>query len=90
MRQAVRPNPRKTPQSRTVQNAAPVKGWMSQENYAEAEEQSAVILRNMFPEADAVRVRRGCVSVATGITGVVETLLNYTSADYSLLLSAEV
>jgi len=88
MRQPARPNPNKTPPTRTVQDPAPTKGWMSQENFAEADPQSAVILRNMFPEADAVRVRRGCVLYASGMTGIVETLLVYTSASASRLFAA--
>lgn len=88
MRQPARPNPRKTPPTRTVQSAAPTKGWMSQENFAEADPESAVILRNMFPEADAIRVRRGCVLYATGLSGIVETLLIYTSASAGRFFAA--
>ena len=88
MRQPARPNPNKTPPTRTVQAAAPTKGWMSQENFAEADPESAVILRNMFPEADSVRVRRGCVLYSSGLGGLVHTLMPYTSANDSELFAA--
>jgi len=88
MRKALRANPNKTPPTRTVQEASPVKGWMSQKNFADADPQSALILRNMFPEADAVRVRRGCVRHASGLGGIVETLMPYTSASASKLFAA--
>src|SRR6185369_486578 len=88
MRQALRANRNKTPTARTAQEASPVKGWMSQKNLADADPQSAVILRNLFPEADAVRVRRGCIRHASGMTGIVETLMPYTSASASKLFAA--
>lgn len=76
MRQAVRSNPRRVPQAKTTQEGAPVKGWMSRESIAEADPLSAVILQNMFPEAEAVRARRGFITHAT-ITGNVYSLLRY-------------
>lgn len=81
MRQAIRQNRSKAPKSYTAQEAAPVKGWMSQENYAEAEPMSAVIMQNMFPEADAVRARRGHIQHAVGLAGTVQTLLCYVTTD---------
>ncbi len=88
MRQALRANPKKAPPTFTVQMPAPVKGWMSQANFAEADEQSAVILTNMFPEADAVRARRGHTSFATGMSGAVQSLLRYVPAGTAALFAA--
>lgn len=88
MRRAVRANPAKTPPTKTIQEPAPTKGWMSQENFAEADPQSAVILKNMFPEADAVRARRGHVSFATGMSGTIETILPYVGASLGKLFAA--
>lgn len=61
---------------------------MSQENFAEADPQSAVILTNMFPEADAVRARRGHTSFATGMSGAVTSLLRYVPAGTAALFAA--
>jgi hypothetical protein len=88
MRQALRANPGKAPPTFTIQESAPVKGWMSQENFAEAEPQSAVILTNMFPEADAVRARRGHTSFATGMSGSVSSLLRYVPQGTGALFAA--
>ena len=57
MRNAVRANAGRVPQGRTIQFPAPVKGWMTQESPVDAEEQSALILDNFFPDP-GVRVRR--------------------------------
>jgi hypothetical protein len=65
--------------SRNVTMPAPVKGWSSQYSLAEAEPQTAVILDNIFPESDAVRMRRGCTSQATGIGASVDSVFAYTS-----------
>lgn len=66
--------------SMTYAIPAPVKGWSSQTSIAHAEAQTAIVLDNMFPESDSVRVRRGCTSQSTGIGGSVDSLLTYTSA----------
>lgn len=58
---------------------APVKGWTSQKSLAEAEPDTAVVLDNFFPEADAVRARRGCTSQATGIGAAVDSVFAYSS-----------
>jgi hypothetical protein len=88
MRKALRANPQKKPPTYTAQEPAPVKGWMSQENFAEADPQSAVILTNMFPEADAVRARRGHSSHATGMSGAITSLLRYVPTGTAALFAA--
>ena len=88
MRKALRANVAKKPPTFTIQEPSPVKGWMSQENFAEADPQSAVILTNMFPEADAVRARRGHTSFATGMSGAVQSLLRYVPASTGALFAA--
>ena len=67
---------------------APVKGWSSKNSIAQAEPQTAVIMQNMFPESDAVRVRRGTTSQSTGIGSSVDSLLVYNSATGSKKLFA--
>lgn len=88
MRQALRANPQKKPPTFTVQEEAPVGGWTSQESFAEAEEGTAVILTNMFPEADAIRARRGTTEHATGLGADVTSLLRFVSATASKLFGA--
>lgn len=88
MRQALRANPKKAPPTFTIQEPSPVKGWTSQENFAEADPASAVILTNMFPEADAVRARRGMTSFATGMSGAVQSLLRYVPQGTGALFAA--
>ena len=88
MRTAVRNNPQKVPKSLTTQMPAPTKGWTSQESPVEAEEGTAIILDNWFPEAEGIRIRRGYSSYATGFTGSVQTLMTYTSGTQTLQFAA--
>lgn len=88
MRKAVRPNPQRTPKSLTQQVSAPLKGWSSEDSPVDAEEGTALVLDNWFPEAESLRLRRGYTSHATGMTGAVESLLFYTSSTASKLFAA--
>lgn len=87
MRRPVRPNPSRVPRSLTVQIEAPVKGWTSESSPVNAEEGTALILENWFPEAEGIRLRRGYTEHATGMTGAVETVLVYTSASDSKMFA---
>jgi hypothetical protein len=60
---------------------------MTQESPVNAEEESALLLDNFFPEPQGVRVRRGYTSHATGMSGNVESLLVYTSASASKMFA---
>jgi hypothetical protein len=86
-RRAVRPNPQRTPKSLTTQIAAPLKGWSSESSPVEAEEGTALVLDNWFPESEGIRLRRGYAEHAAGMTGDIETLLAYTSASASALFA---
>lgn len=88
MRTAVRNNPQKIPKSLTKQMAFPVKGWTSQDSPVEAEEGTALIMDNWFPEAEGGRLRRGFASHATGMVGDVQTIMVYTSASDSTMFAA--
>jgi roadblock/LC7 domain-containing protein len=88
LRQALRANPSKKAPTFTMTIPAPVKGWMARESLAEAEEDSAVVLTNFFPEADVVRARRGSHEHATGLGASVTSLLRYISASTSKLFAA--
>lgn len=86
-RRPVRDNPQKTPKSLTTQIAAPIKGWSSETSPVDAEEGTALIMDNWFPEPESIRLRRGYASHGTGMVGDVETLLVYTSASASAMFA---
>ena len=56
---------------------APVGGWNARDSFAEMGPTDAVTLLNYFPRTTAVELRFGYTRWATGITGQVETLINY-------------
>lgn len=66
----------------------PVGGWDTRQALADMPKENAVILDNLFPSTDKVTVRRGSTSFATGMTGAVESLLEYTAVDGSAELYA--
>lgn len=88
MRKALRSNPQRMPKSVTQQVPFPVKGWASEESPMEAEEGTALILDNWFPEAESGRLRRGYADHATGMSADINTLLVYTSASASKMFAA--
>lgn len=55
----------------------PVGGWDGRESLADMPENHAVKMENYFPSTDKVTVRRGHTSHATGMTGDVESLIEY-------------
>jgi len=55
----------------------PVGGWDTRESLADMPETHAVILDNWFPSTDKVTVRRGNTSHATGMSGSIESLIEY-------------
>ena len=63
--------------SRTASVSAPVTGWNARDPLAEMKQTDAVILDNFFCTPYDVRVRYGCSSWATGLSGTVETLASY-------------
>ena len=76
------------PLVKTTTLQAPVKGWASEDSDMEAEEGTAVILDNFFPEATVCRVRRGYESFATGVGGEIRTLMSYVSGTTQKLFAA--
>jgi hypothetical protein len=56
---------------------APVGGLNARDSVANMPASDALILDNIFPERSWVEVRRGYTSHATGMTGAVETLMDY-------------
>lgn len=88
MRTAARPNPSRVPKALTTQIPAPVKGWTT-DTPVEAEEGTALLLENWFAEPDAVRIRRGCIEYASGLSGDVSTLMGYVSGTTHKLFAAD-
>lgn len=58
---------------------APVGGWNTINNLASMPPIDAVVLDNFYPSTDAVVLRGGSVSWATGVTGAINTLVTYTA-----------
>jgi len=56
---------------------APIGGWNARDSLANMEPTDAVQLTNMFPTVSSVNLRGGYQQFATGITGQVESLFNY-------------
>lgn len=56
---------------------APTAGWNARDALADMPDNQAVILENFFPSTDRVDMRRGNEEHATGMSGNVETLVEY-------------
>lgn len=63
--------------SKITRLPAPTKGWSSMYSIAEAPKNTAVVMDNIFPEADAVRIRHGNTSQSTGLGASVNSILTY-------------
>lgn len=63
--------------SRVMTLAAPVKGWNTRQALADMDPLYAPILDNFFPETEQLTTRRGFESYATGMSGDVETLIEF-------------
>jgi len=65
----------------TTSLAAPIGGWNARDSLAEMQPLDAVQLINFFPTPTDVTLRKGYSKSSTGITGNVETLMNYANYD---------
>ena len=63
----------------TASLASPIGGWNARDSLAEMNPLDAVQLVNFFPTPTDVTLRKGYSKYTTGITGNVETLMNYSS-----------
>lgn len=61
----------------TASMAAPIGGWNARDSLAEMNPLDAVELVNWFPTPSDLTLRKGYTKASTGITGNVETILNY-------------
>ena len=67
--------------AKTTSLAAPIGGWNARDSLAEMNPLDAVQLVNFFPTPTDVTLRKGYTKASTGITGEVQTLMNYANAD---------
>lgn len=56
---------------------APVGGWNARDSLADMDKRDAVILDNLFPTVTDVRARKGYTQHATGMTGLITSLMSY-------------
>jgi hypothetical protein len=63
--------------AKTTSLASPIGGWNARDSLAEMQPLDAVQMDNFFPTPTDVTLRKGYTKVSTGITGEVETLMNY-------------
>ena len=61
----------------TTSLASPIGGWNARDSLAEMNPLDAVQLVNFFPTPTDVTLRKGYTKASTGITGEVQTLMNY-------------
>jgi hypothetical protein len=74
--------------AKTTSLASPIGGWNARDSLAEMQPLDAVTLVNFFPTPTDVTLRKGYIKSSTGITGNVETLMNYANADGTSTLFA--
>jgi hypothetical protein len=65
----------------TTSLAAPIGGWNARDSLAEMQPLDAVQMVNFFPTPTDVTLRKGYTQASTGITGDVETLMNYANVN---------
>jgi hypothetical protein len=73
----------------TASIPAPIGGWNARDSLAQMSPTDAVQLINFFPTPTSVTLRKGYSKASTGITGKVNSLMNYTkNVSYSLFAAA--
>jgi hypothetical protein len=65
----------------TTSLASPIGGWNARDSLAEMQPLDAVQLINFFPTPTDVTLRKGYNKASIGITGEVQTLMNYANYD---------
>ena len=68
---------------------APVGGWNARDILSDMAATDAVILENWFPSTSAVNLRDGYSNWATGMSGQVESLINYAGATTNNLFAVD-
>lgn len=72
----------------TASMAAPIGGWNARDSLAEMNPLDAVELVNWYPTPSDLLLRKGYSRFATGITGEVDTLMNYAGETGQKLFAA--
>ena len=67
---------------------APVGGWNTRDSLADMKPQYATCLDNYFPEGNYLRLRNGYAAHATGISGAVQTVMEWSGPSSSKLFAA--
>jgi len=63
--------------SQSIAMPPPIGGWNTRDSLADMPETDAIIMDNYFPGTEDVTIRRGCEEHATGMSGNVESLIDY-------------
>jgi hypothetical protein len=75
--------------AKTASIPAPIGGWNGRDSLAQMAATDAVQMNNFFPTPTDVTMRKGYTVVSTGITGKVNSLMNYTkNSGYNLFAAA--
>ena len=72
----------------TASVPSPIGGWNARDSVAEMNPLDAVVLENFFPTPSQVQLRKGYTQFATGITGQVDTLMNYAGGNTQKLFAS--
>jgi hypothetical protein len=72
----------------TASVAAPIGGWNARDSVAEMNPLDAVVLNNFYPTPSQIQLRKGYTQYATGITGQVDTLMQYSGGSTSKMFAA--
>jgi hypothetical protein len=67
---------------------SPIGGWNARDSVAEMNPLDAVVLNNFYPTPSEIQLRKGYTKYATGITGQVDTLMQYSGGSTSKLFAA--
>jgi hypothetical protein len=88
LRLPLRDNAPQEQRAQTTSLPAPVGGWNARDSIAAMPPLDAVIMDNWFPDTDYVKLRNGYTNHVTGISGQVETLMQYSSGTARKMFAA--
>jgi len=74
--------------AQTITVAAPIGGWNARDALGAMDALDAVTLQNFWPGTNSVILRNGYTKHATGLPGVVQTLMSYSSGTSNKLFAA--
>jgi hypothetical protein len=75
-------------QATTASVSAPIGGWNARDSIANMPPLDAVVLNNFWPTPTSVQLRLGYSKISTGITGQVNSLMNYAGVTSQKLFAA--